>query len=46
MLTADQREQVTTELKHFAADLKLTDEQKEKTSNRLDGSAGKGRRIS
>jgi septal ring factor EnvC (AmiA/AmiB activator) len=30
MLTADQREQVATELKRFAADLKLSDEQKEK----------------
>jgi protein CpxP len=35
MLTADQREQVTTELKHFAADLKLTDEQKEKLQTAL-----------
>ena len=30
MLTTDEREQVATELKRFAADLKLTDEQKEK----------------
>ena len=30
MLTAEQREQVATELKRFAADLKLSDEQKEK----------------
>lgn len=29
-LTADQREQVATELKRFAGDLNLTDEQKEK----------------
>ena len=29
-LTAEQREQVATELKHFAGDLKLTDDQKEK----------------
>ena len=29
-LTAEQREQVATELKRFAGDLKLTDEQKEK----------------
>ena len=29
-LTVDEREQVATELKRFAADLKLTDEQKEK----------------
>ena len=29
-LTAEQREQVATELKHFAGDLNLTDEQKEK----------------
>ena len=29
-LTAEQREQVATELKRFAADLNLTDEQKEK----------------
>jgi len=29
-LTADQREQVATELKRFAEDLNLTDEQKEK----------------
>jgi len=29
-LTVDQREQVVTELKRFAGDLKLTDEQKEK----------------
>jgi len=35
MLTADQREQVATELKHFATDLKLTDEQKEKLQTTL-----------
>ncbi len=29
-LTADQREQVATEVKSFAADLNLTDDQKEK----------------
>ena len=29
-LTAEQREQVATELKRFAGDLNLTDEQKEK----------------
>jgi len=29
-LTAEQREQVATELKHFAADLNLTEDQKEK----------------
>jgi periplasmic protein CpxP/Spy len=29
-LTADQREQVTTELKRFAGDLNLSEEQKEK----------------
>jgi protein CpxP len=29
-LTAEQREQLATELKHFAGDLKLTDDQKEK----------------
>ena len=29
-LTAEQREQVATELKHFAGDLNLTDDQKEK----------------
>ena len=29
-LTAEQRKQVATELKHFAGDLNLTDEQKEK----------------
>ena len=35
MLTADQREQVATELKRFATDLKLTDEQKEKLQTAL-----------
>ena len=29
-LTADQREQVASEMKHFAGDLNLTDDQKEK----------------
>ncbi|MGA9565018.1 MAG: hypothetical protein WBS19_05800 [Candidatus Korobacteraceae bacterium] len=29
-LTADQREQVASELKHFAGDLNLTDDQKQK----------------
>ena len=35
MLTTDEREQVATELKRFAADLKLTDEQKEKLQTAL-----------
>jgi periplasmic protein CpxP/Spy len=34
-LTVDEREQVATELKHFAADLNLSDEQKEKLSTAL-----------
>ena len=34
-LTAEQREQVATELKRFAADLKLSDEQKEKLQTAL-----------
>jgi periplasmic protein CpxP/Spy len=34
-LTADQREQVATEVKRFAADLNLTDDQKEKLQNAL-----------
>ena len=34
-LTADQREQVATELKSFAGDLNLTDEQKEKLQTAL-----------
>ena len=34
-LTAEQREQVATELKRFAGDLKLTDEQKEKLHSAL-----------
>ena len=34
-LTAEQREQVATELKRFAADLNLTDEQKEKLHTAL-----------
>jgi periplasmic protein CpxP/Spy len=34
-LTAEQREQVATELKRFAGDLNLTDEQKEKLQTAL-----------
>jgi len=34
-LTAEQREQVATELKRFAGDLNLTDEQKEKLHTTL-----------
>jgi predicted HTH transcriptional regulator len=34
-LTAEQREQVATELKSFAGDLNLTDEQKEKLHSAL-----------
>jgi len=34
-LTAEQREQVATELKRFAGDLNLTDEQKEKLHTSL-----------
>ena len=34
-LTAEEREQVATELKHFAEDLKLNDEQKEKLREAL-----------
>ena len=34
-LTAEQREQVATELKRFAGDLNLTDEQKEKLDTAL-----------
>ena len=34
-LTAEQREQVATELKRFAGDLNLTDEQKEKLHSAL-----------
>jgi anti-sigma regulatory factor (Ser/Thr protein kinase) len=34
-LTAEQREQVVTELKRFAGDLNLTDEQKEKLQTAL-----------
>ena len=34
-LTAEQREQVATELKRFAGDLNLTDEQKEKLHTAL-----------
>ena len=34
-LTADQREQVATELKHFAGDLNLTDDQKQKLQTAL-----------
>ena len=34
-LTVDEREQVATELKRFATDLKLTDEQKEKLQTAL-----------
>jgi predicted HTH transcriptional regulator len=34
-LTAEQREQVATELKSFAGDLNLTDEQKEKLQSAL-----------
>jgi len=35
-LTADQREQVATELKRFAADLNLTDDQKQKLQAALE----------
>jgi len=35
MLTAEQREQVATELKRFAGDLNLTDDQKEKLHTAL-----------
>ena len=35
-LTAEQREQVATELKRFAGDLNLTDEQKEKLRTALE----------
>jgi periplasmic protein CpxP/Spy len=35
-LTAEQREQVATELKHFAADLNLTDDQKQKLQAALE----------
>lgn len=38
-LTAEQREQVATELKRFAGDLNLTDDQKEK----LQAALGEGR---
>jgi predicted HTH transcriptional regulator len=34
-LTAEQREQVATEVKRFAGDLNLTDEQKEKLNSAL-----------
>jgi len=34
-MTAEQREQVVTELKRFASDLHLSDEQKEKLQNAL-----------
>ena len=34
-MTAEQREQVATELKRFASDLHLSDEQKEKLQNAL-----------
>jgi hypothetical protein len=34
-LTAEQREQVATELKHFAGDLNLSDDQKEKLRTAL-----------
>ena len=34
-LTADQREQVATEVKRFAADLNLTDDQKQKLHDAL-----------
>jgi periplasmic protein CpxP/Spy len=35
-LTLEQREQVTTAVKRFAADLNLTDDQKEKLQNALE----------
>jgi hypothetical protein len=34
-MTVEQREQVATELKRFAADLHLSDEQKDKLQNAL-----------
>ena len=40
-LTVDEREQVVTELKHFAGDLKLSDEQKEKLQTALIGAREK-----
>ena len=40
-LTVEEREQVVTELKHFAGDLKLSDEQKEKLQSALTGAREK-----
>ena len=40
-LTAEQREQVATELKSFAGDINLTDEQKEKLQAALAGAREK-----
>ena len=40
-LTAEQREQVATELKRFAGDLSLTDDQKEKLQAALAGAREK-----
>ena len=44
-LTAEQREQVATELKRFAGDLNLTDEKKEKLQAALGGRPRKDRRV-
>jgi periplasmic protein CpxP/Spy len=40
-ITAEEREQVASELKHFAHDLNLTDEQKEKLHSALVGAREK-----
>jgi periplasmic protein CpxP/Spy len=40
-ITAEEREQVVTELKHFAKDLNLTDQQKEKLQTALEGAREK-----
>ena len=44
-VTSEQREQVAAEVKHFAADLNLTDDQKEKLQTALAGAEKKWRSI-
>ncbi len=44
-LTADQREQVATEVKRFAGDLNLTDDQKQKLQAALAEGREKSRRV-